>query len=142
MKVKLARAEKIEVGVVLFRDDFYRLIMGQNRDRNQLEAAALQAARLNECWKAEPKDGWGVESDDEGNCTTLATEPYEAPAGWRWVAVMGVMHLPDGLQPFMYEHGPEQANFNMVSRRAMENIFHEFVRRVEIKAQGPWHSRN
>ncbi len=141
MKAKLSQADRIEVGVVLFRDDFYDLLMGQTTNPLQ---AALKAAHLpGECWRAEPKHGWAVEADEEGNCTTLATEPYEAPAGWRWVAVMGLLHLPPNkLQPFMYLHGPEQANFNGVSLKTMEAIFDQFVRRIEIKAQGPWYSRN
>jgi hypothetical protein len=83
----LAKAERVEVAIVLFREDFLALAM-----KPELDPAMKD---LDECWRIEPKPGWTVTTDDEDNMTALATEPFEPPAGWRWVATMALVLIPN-----------------------------------------------
>jgi hypothetical protein len=84
----LAKAARVDVATVLFRNDFYGLGMEpiHNPAMNDLEA---------ECWRMEPQPGWTITADSEDNMTAHAPEPYDVPQGWRYVATMAVVLIPD-----------------------------------------------
>ena len=83
----LANATRVDVAIVLFRDDFYDAAMEpvHNPAMNDLE----------ECWRMEPKPGWTITADREDKMTAQAPEPYDLPKGWRYVATMAVVLIPD-----------------------------------------------
>ncbi len=83
----LAKAERVEVMAVLFRPDFYAMALEPelNPALNDLQG---------ECWRMEPQPAWTVTADSDDNMTTHATEPYEPPADWRWVATMALVLIP------------------------------------------------
>lgn len=87
----LARAERVEVVVVLFRNDFYlAMTPTANPSLHDLEG---------EYWKMEFQPGWTITADNEDSLTANSTEPYEAPAGWRWVATMALVLIPEPTGP-------------------------------------------
>jgi len=85
----LAKAERVEVLTVLFRNDLYALAMEQKLDPavSDLEG---------ECGRMEPQPGWTIAADSDDNITAHSTEPYEPPADWRWVATMALVLIPEG----------------------------------------------
>jgi hypothetical protein len=87
----LANSKRVEVGIVLFRSDFYDLEMKAELDPS--------VADLEECWRVEPKPGWTVVADDQGNMSAEATERYEPPAGWQWVATVALVLTPGPNRP-------------------------------------------
>jgi hypothetical protein len=84
----LANATRVDVAIVLFRNDFYDLAMEpvHNPAMNGLEG---------ECWRMEPQSGWTITADSEDNMTAPEPEPYDLPQGWRYVATMAVVLIPD-----------------------------------------------
>lgn len=87
IKQMLAKAERVEVAAVLFREDFYALAM------NPVLDPAI--ADLEVCWQVVPQRDWTISADDEDNMTAHSPTPYEPPSGWRWVATIALLLITD-----------------------------------------------
>jgi hypothetical protein len=130
----LANANRVEVSIVLFRDDFDRLEMEPELD--------AKVADLDDCWRVEPKPGWTVVADDQGNMSVDAPERYEAPAGWRWVATLALLLVPErgsSDQAKCRGYGLWFAMAGVHPPPHLEAFFEylrdEMLRRVKIKAE-------
>jgi len=82
----LAQATSVEVLTVLFRTDFYCLVMEPMLDP--------VVADLEECWQLMPQTGWMITADGDDNITAHSPERYEPTAGWRYVATMALVLIP------------------------------------------------
>jgi hypothetical protein len=83
----LAKAERIEVAIVLFTQTFYALEMDPVLDP--------AIADLEACWQVIPKPSWTISADNEDNMAAESPTPYEPPEGWRWVATIALLLAPD-----------------------------------------------
>jgi hypothetical protein len=79
----LETAVSMEVGIVLARDDFYAALQAPVPDPTKFDKTVA--------WKIEPKEGWTVSADNEGNLTTVGTPSYKPPVGWHWVGTIALI---------------------------------------------------
>jgi len=132
----LAKAQRVEVLTVLFREDFYAMATEQklNPAINDLEG---------ECWRMQPQPGWTTTADGEDNMTAHAAEPYEPPACWRWIATMALVLIPEPCGPpdMCFGRGIwfPMAGINPPQQIEvfLDFLCDEMVRRAKVNAERP-----
>jgi hypothetical protein len=132
----LAKAQRVEVLTVLFRNDLYALAMEQklNPAVNDLEG---------ECWRMQPQPGWTITADSDDNMTAHAAEPYEPPDDWRWVATMALVLIAErsGAPGMCCGRGIwfPMAGINPAQQieTFLDFLCDEMLRRAKVKAERP-----